>query len=205
MSSDLQQRRSDHRRSLRLGKHPNLHLQRAYNKYGVDDFIFKVLEFGERGTIAAREKYWLSIIKCGCFNIKPADDASKIQHKLDYSALQSKKFEERPELRTIIGEKIKALWQDPEYREKQTKALQDRKLNWKPNEEHLEKLTSSRLESDKWSDSIMFRKLSKEQYIELVELYLSNQRFGIVMELSRMFKVSKGVVIAAKGKYDHLE
>jgi len=48
-----------HRYLLRHGRHHNLHLQRAWNKYGEGAFVFAVVE--EVSSIAAikREQYWL--------------------------------------------------------------------------------------------------------------------------------------------------
>jgi group I intron endonuclease len=34
----------DHRRKLRIGQHVNVHLQRAYNQYGIENFAYEVLE-----------------------------------------------------------------------------------------------------------------------------------------------------------------
>lgn len=40
----FRQRWNEHRRGLRLGKHPNAHLQSAWDKHGEDSFAFIVLE-----------------------------------------------------------------------------------------------------------------------------------------------------------------
>jgi group I intron endonuclease len=56
-SSRIQQRWSEHRRSLRNGDHPNIHLQRAWNKYGEDSFEFVVLEECPVELLFEREQY----------------------------------------------------------------------------------------------------------------------------------------------------
>lgn len=43
-------RKRDHFRDLEKNKHYNLHLQRAYNKYGADAFVFEILESYESPT-----------------------------------------------------------------------------------------------------------------------------------------------------------
>lgn len=56
-------RQKEHLRKLRYGKHINKHLQRSYNKYGKDSFIFNVLEDCDDFLIDEREKYWIAYYK----------------------------------------------------------------------------------------------------------------------------------------------
>lgn len=43
-SKDIERRWSEHKRELRLNKHHNVHLQRAWNTYGEDKFKFYIIE-----------------------------------------------------------------------------------------------------------------------------------------------------------------
>lgn len=55
-SKELKARRSKHFRLLKNGTHKNSHLQRAYNKYGYDNFIFIILAYLEEYELLEMEK-----------------------------------------------------------------------------------------------------------------------------------------------------
>ena len=59
-SKNMSNRRAQHRRELIDGKHYNLYLQRAFEKYGESSFVFEVLEYCEEETLNERERYWIS-------------------------------------------------------------------------------------------------------------------------------------------------
>lgn len=64
-----QQRWNSHRSQLNLNKHSNLHLQRAWNKYGGAAFDFEVIENCDglsNAELLAREQLWLN--ETGCCN-----------------------------------------------------------------------------------------------------------------------------------------
>lgn len=58
-SISIQDRWLNHTSSLNLNKHPNSHLQRAYNKYGADNMSFEVIELIPEEQLAQREGYWI--------------------------------------------------------------------------------------------------------------------------------------------------
>lgn len=58
-SVDIERRWSDHRRQFRKGKHFNGHLQRSWDKYGEQAFLFEILEVvPERSSLGKQEAYW---------------------------------------------------------------------------------------------------------------------------------------------------
>lgn len=56
---NLRARFGAHRQSLRRGDHVNTHLQRAWNLYGEDAFVFEVLEECEIPRLIEREQWWI--------------------------------------------------------------------------------------------------------------------------------------------------
>lgn len=58
---DIRHRWTEHRRLLERGKHHSFHLQRAWDKYGADAFVFEVLEElpGDPVLLNEREEYWI--------------------------------------------------------------------------------------------------------------------------------------------------
>lgn len=71
---NLRQRWTDHRKTLRGNRHQNIHLQRAWNKYGEQSFGFEIVElvmFAE--DLIGREQHWIDVTRA-CeegFNIAP--------------------------------------------------------------------------------------------------------------------------------------
>jgi group I intron endonuclease len=60
-SSDYVTRRREHLYYLRHGKHHSAYLQRAFNKYGEEAFIFRLIEEvpRDRQLLLERETYWI--------------------------------------------------------------------------------------------------------------------------------------------------
>jgi len=56
------QRKSEHWRDLRKNKHCTQHLQRAWNKYGKDAFIFEVIEICQPDLCEKREQHYLDTL-----------------------------------------------------------------------------------------------------------------------------------------------
>jgi group I intron endonuclease len=78
-STSVKRRITDHQGKLKSNRHKNLHLQNAYNKYGVDMFVFRPLEYPEDTSpenLTLREQYWIdfynSMDKEKGFNMKEA-------------------------------------------------------------------------------------------------------------------------------------
>jgi len=53
---------ADHLSALRIKKHANIHLQRAFNKYGENSIIFEILEECEEEFILSTEQFWLNML-----------------------------------------------------------------------------------------------------------------------------------------------
>lgn len=71
----FRKRRDRHWQHLREKKHDNLHLQRAWEKYGPDAFKFEVLEVIEdRALMLGREQHWIDALNTYAdgFNMMPA-------------------------------------------------------------------------------------------------------------------------------------
>lgn len=62
-SKNLKQRRDIHFSLLRNNKHPNKHLQRACNKYGLEVFKFEILEECEIDSLIEKEQHYLDTLK----------------------------------------------------------------------------------------------------------------------------------------------
>lgn len=74
-SKNMYTRKVKHVGKLRLGKHPNAHLQSAWNKYTEGDFMFTEIEECTIDKLKERENYWCHFYKSHDrnigFNIEP--------------------------------------------------------------------------------------------------------------------------------------
>lgn len=60
---NLYRRKYQYIGELKGNKHKNKHLQYAFKKYGIDNFVFEIIEFCELKNLGAREYYWMNFHK----------------------------------------------------------------------------------------------------------------------------------------------
>ena len=68
-TKDFKRRIQQHLCLLRSNRHFNVHLQRAWNKYGEDVFRFDVVEMCVGKNLFHREQLWID--HCGYYNVSP--------------------------------------------------------------------------------------------------------------------------------------
>lgn len=61
---NLRERWRNHIYTLNLGKHRNIHLQNAWNKYGEAAFIFTILQLVEKNILLQTEQVWIDKTHC---------------------------------------------------------------------------------------------------------------------------------------------
>lgn len=104
-SRHISERIKTHKKDLRNGYHHNEHLQNAYNKYGLDNFSFELVESCSIEDLDERERFWIEYygsFESG-YNLTSGGESNKIISE---------------ESRKKNSEAVKALWQDPEIKEK---------------------------------------------------------------------------------------
>jgi len=63
-SISIFKRKTAHFSNLRLNRHPNIHLQNAYNKYGKENFVFSIIDFVEnKEVLLEKEQYYIDTLK----------------------------------------------------------------------------------------------------------------------------------------------
>ena len=60
-SVSIKRRWATHQRELAAGTHYNVYLQRAYNKYGKDNFTYEILELCSKDKLNEREQFYVKI------------------------------------------------------------------------------------------------------------------------------------------------
>jgi len=76
-ASNVRTRINGHLYDLRQNKHHNSYLQKAWIKYGEENFVFEIVEKCDINDLHAKEHYWVNELNCldrtiG-YNLKPTD------------------------------------------------------------------------------------------------------------------------------------
>lgn len=84
LSTNILQRIEYHKRSLRKNNHHCIYLQRAWDIYGEENFLFEILEECKEEYLYSEEHYWATLLnvhnrKHG-YNEKPTDPLGKPRH-----------------------------------------------------------------------------------------------------------------------------
>lgn len=76
-ASNVRTRINGHLYDLRKDKHNNSYLQKAWTKYGEENFIFEMIEKCDISDLHAREHYWVNELNCldrsTGYNLKPTN------------------------------------------------------------------------------------------------------------------------------------
>jgi group I intron endonuclease len=143
-------RKTRHFRHLKNNKHDNIFLQRAYNKYGLENFIFQIIEeysWDDEDFIIKREQYYLDKFydkQKKCYNISPFADRPPSQkgkpkseeHKQKISEANKTFWANNPESKIVQAEINKGRKCSDEAKKKMSEA----KLGKPLSDDHKQKL-----------------------------------------------------------------
>jgi hypothetical protein len=76
-SINMNTRKNYHFSKLRKGEHHNIHLQRAFNKYGAENFIFEIILYCEEFELTRYEQSIFDLNKAHCYNVRECVDSNK--------------------------------------------------------------------------------------------------------------------------------
>jgi group I intron endonuclease len=79
-SKDIYSRLRDHKRKLMINSHNNIKLQRAYNKYGINYFIFSTVIVCSLEEVDNQEKFYINLLDSitNGYNIESGGNKNKI-------------------------------------------------------------------------------------------------------------------------------
>lgn len=162
---NLDKRKYEHFRTLKNGSHKNRHFQNAYNKHGLDAFIFEVLEICDKFDVVLREQFYINLI-CPEYNIakvagstlgirltEEARQKLSIAHKgktisqetRDKMGASRKGRTHSPEARAKIGEANRC--RSPEVLARQSLAMRGRVFT----KEHCVKISLGKIGGTPWN------------------------------------------------------
>lgn len=118
-AKEFKRRWSQHATSLKANKHQNKFLQSDYNKCGAEAFVFEIIETTEcdkQGRLIIEERY-----------IREHYDNGKDCYNLCDRAISREgyKAKDPEETRLKVSAASKKNWENPEYREKCSKAIKE--------------------------------------------------------------------------------
>lgn len=126
-STNVQKRWNKHKNELKNNKHCNTYLQKAWNKYGQDDFIFYVLECCKTIQLDQQEIYYISLYdtmnRDHGYNLISGGQSSKkwysddVCNKISISVKQSY---DNPKRRYIQSINALNQWKNPKIKKKIT-------------------------------------------------------------------------------------
>lgn len=121
----------EHNGRLLKGIHTNKHLQNAFNKYGINEFEFAIIEYTEadKKVLDARERYWIKYYRriFGYHNVYNYNDggggADVTPEWREHLSNIEKKVWEDEVLRAEQSTRTKEQWQDTKIRERREEGL----------------------------------------------------------------------------------
>jgi group I intron endonuclease len=110
-SSYLHDRFLEHRRGLRKGIHFNPYLQKAWNKYGEQNFVDEIIECCETSILLDREEFWIKELKSHTsengYNMCKTPRASRLGCKASPETIARMKFSLSGEKHPMWGKHLK--------------------------------------------------------------------------------------------------
>jgi len=167
---DLHKRIVTHLWRLENGTHPNPHLQRAFDKYGKNRFVFEVLERCREEDLSDKEMFFINKYNSfgNGYNLTAGGDGAagrKLKEETKTRISQANKGRKRTkEQREKISEAGKKLWSNPKYREKMMKRPKPTSV-WNKGRRHTEE------EKKHLSEKLKGRRITEEHKKKLHELY----------------------------------
>lgn len=116
-TGNVRRRWGGHKWDLRKGKHRNAHLQRAWNKYGADAFIFAVAE-NMSSVLESELKLALDLAEVKIL--------ASIENSFNLmEAARSGNLRASDATKALLSEKRKAMWADPEIKKARSASLKE--------------------------------------------------------------------------------
>jgi group I intron endonuclease len=206
-AKNLKFRKNKHFYMLKLNKHPNQYLQNSFNKYGIENFTFEILEIiNDLKFLVEKEQQWInrySIIKSTLFNIRKEARSNlgiKVsdQGRLNITkGLIGRKLSKETKLKISQSNKGKIFSQ--ETRNKMSLAKKGIPSHFKGKKRSLQtKQKLSNIAKLRIGTKNSNSKLNKEQVLEIRKLF--NEGISQT-KLSKIYNVSRGTIKRAIFEY----
>ena len=137
-----------HRALLRSGKHFNEYLQRAWNKYGEDNFEFVIIEECTVEELNDKEKYYIQLYKDQCLSYNFADGGEGGSFLGKHLSEETKRKIGEKNRENMLGRTV-----SDETKEKMSKSQCDRYAKWTEEDRQAwGAMVSEKSRGYKWND-----------------------------------------------------
>jgi group I intron endonuclease len=185
ITTDIHRRIIDHRKDLKSGKHPNAHLQNAWNKYGKESLTYEIIElFNAEITdkeLLIKEAEYMSLYKAldsqYGFNINSTDVDGTVRHTEEYKKYMSQIMTGRvvsketgDRISKSLTGQIKGPIHTEDFKNKMSLFMTNRVVS----EETKEKMSKSRLGKSAWNKG----KKGNYKHSEKTKQEMSKNRSG---------------------------
>jgi len=167
-SIDIDNRFYVHKNKLKKNIHPNNILQNSVNKYGIENFIFEVIEECDVELLTEREQYWINFNING-YNIRKIAESNR---GISLSEETKKKISESNKgkvisehVRKLLSKAHKGRPKSKESVEKMKKSLTNRKLS----EEHKKNISKNHANKNKSLPEKTKKKISENHKLKNIK------------------------------------
>jgi len=179
-SINVKGRFTQHKNQLKKNKHHSIKLQRAYDKYGIENFTYTILEECSINEILIREQYYIDFFDCckNGYNILPnaghnlgMKHSDKTKDILRQKSIGNKShfgIKQSEETKKIISEKLKGINISDETKLKMSKSQKGR-ITSDETKLKLSILNKGKKMSDEAKLKISISKKGKQQSKETIE------------------------------------
>ena len=109
-AKNIKRRWSRHKSQLKYGRHENLILQRAWNKYGENSFIFEIVEICEESLLLITEQKYLNLNPEYNIGKQSSGGDNMTNHPNRNKIIQKRKVKIRNKINKMSNEDKKKIW-----------------------------------------------------------------------------------------------
>ncbi len=189
-ATSLYHRKHRHLHDLKKSKHYNRKMQNYFNKYGIENFSFDIIEYCEKEFLLSREQYFIDT-QNPFFNIcKIAGNTKGVLHSERTKKLFSKKRKgNKNSLGRVFSEETKKLLSIKAKERGLHKNFIAASIKANTGRKHTKECIAIRIEKQ--------AKLNKLQVDEIRQLISENMR---QVDIAKMYSVSQRVICRVKNK-----
>lgn len=159
-SKNLKSRLDGHKSCLKYNHHSNIYLQRAYNKYGEENFKFEIIEECEEDKLTEREQYWIDYYggmnSNNNYNFKEASSPGKFselsRQKMSIAKLGTKREKWVCEKLSQSFKGRQGYWKGKHPSEETRKKLSEAHKGKKQTSEHIKNATEARIRNGSYEN-----------------------------------------------------
>ena len=168
-----------HKYKLKLGEHNNQYLQRTYNKYGIDNLQFSIIERCAEDNLTIREQYWIDYYgglgSSILYNMKEPEGDHKVLPEVA-EKIKQKLLGKSPSKETI--QKILKSREGYKHSEETTRKIGEGNKGKKRTQETKQKLSESKKGKMKGCENPFFGKHHSEETKQKLKRYIQEGIIG---------------------------